>query len=782
MVRLTARAGAALTATTARAAALLCAVLALSALPSGQAPADVVKPDVRITSPAEDATVSGTVTIAAEASDASGIAGVIFEVDGRAIGAEVVSAPWTIGWNTSASGSGSHILTAIARDAAGNAMRSAVVPIVVGGPAPPAFPPPTNHNPTPVGDGLISTGGLPVTFTGASLLANDTDPDGHALSITVVAASSAEGGTIAAIGGGSYTYTPAQGFTGMDRFIYSIADGFGGTATATVTVSVTAATAPPPEGLVLALAFDEDSGLTAIDGSGGGRDGAIQGALRVPGHSGNALQFDGVDDWVTVPGSDALGLTAALTLTAWVNPTVAPGGWNTIIMKERGVEDFAYALYANDGAPVPGGNAAPAAYINAGGSHTSTPGTAVLAAQTWTHLAATFDGATLRLYVNGILASSRARTGPVAGSTGALRIGGNSAWPGEFFAGLIDDVRIYDRALTADEIAADMGAAAPPPPPNSPPVAQADSLTTSAGMEVAFDASMLLANDSDADGDGLTVVSVAAAGAAGGVISGTGPWSYAPASGQTGADSFAYTIADGQGGTATGTVNVTIASNDPPPVSPAGLVLALAFDEATGTLAADSSGGARHGSIRGATFAAGRYGNALAFDGLDDWVTVPDSAALDLTDGMTLEAWVKPSALSGWESIVLKERGTEDLAYGLYAHDGAPLAGGVAAPAGTINTIAGHHAVRGASALPNGVWTHIATTYDGATQRFYVNGALVASRAHTGSMSTSNSPLRIGGNNAWSGEFFQGLIDEVRIYNRALSAAEVQADMNTPVR
>jgi hypothetical protein len=62
----------------------------------------------------------------------------------------------------------------------------------------------------------------------------------------------------------------------------------------------------------------------------------------------------------------------------------------------------------------------------------------------------------------------------------------------------------------------------------------------------------------------------------------------------------------------------------------------------------------------------------------------------------------------------------------------------------------------------------------------YVNGALVGDVALTGNIATSTTPLRIGGNTVW-GEWFQGLIDEVRVYNRALTAAEIQADMTTPI-
>ena len=87
---------------------------------------------------------------------------------------------------------------------------------------------------------------------------------------------------------------------------------------------------------------------------------------------------------------------------------------------------------------------------------------------------------------------------------------------------------------------------------------------------------------------------------------------------------------------------------------------------------------------------------------------------------------------------------------------------------------------RGAAQLPLNTWTHLAATYDGATLRLFVNGTQVGSRALTGALLTSTGVLRIGGNAIW-GEFFQGRIDEIRIYNRALSPGEIQADMAAPI-
>jgi hypothetical protein len=74
----------------------------------------------------------------------------------------------------------------------------------------------------------------------------------------------------------------------------------------------------------------------------------------------------------------------------------------------------------------------------------------------------------------------------------------------------------------------------------------------------------------------------------------------------------------------------------------------------------------------------------------------------------------------------------------------------------------------------------LAGTYDGANVRVYVNGVLAGTTAAAGAVGATVSPLRIGGNAVW-GEYFNGLIDEVRVYNRALTAPEIQADMNTAV-
>ena len=94
--------------------------------------------------------------------------------------------------------------------------------------------------------------------------------------------------------------------------------------------------------------------------------------------------------------------------------------------------------------------------------------------------------------------------------------------------------------------------------------------------------------------------------------------------------------------------------------------------------------------------------------------------------------------------------------------------------------VGGERNAVGSSALPLNAWSHLATTYDGAVVRLYVNGVPAGSASIAGAMAASTGVLRIGGNGVW-GEWFAGLIDEVRVYSRALSAAEIQQDMQTPI-
>ncbi len=193
--------------------------------------------------------------------------------------------------------------------------------------------------------------------------------------------------------------------------------------------------------------------------------------------------------------------------------------------------------------------------------------------------------------------------------------------------------------------------------------------------------------------------------------------------------------------------------------------------------AADRSGNANTGTLANATWAgasAGKFGNALSFNGTNAWVTVNSSSSLTLTTGMTAEAWVNPTALgNAYRAVIFREQPGNEV-YSLYADQA-----GSQFPTGEVY-VNGYKDANGTAVLPLNSWTHLAETYDGSSVRLYVNGTLVSTTAAAGSLASSTSPLRIGGNSIW-GEYFSGLIDEVRVYNRALSAAEIAQDMTTPI-
>jgi Concanavalin A-like lectin/glucanases superfamily len=204
-----------------------------------------------------------------------------------------------------------------------------------------------------------------------------------------------------------------------------------------------------------------------------------------------------------------------------------------------------------------------------------------------------------------------------------------------------------------------------------------------------------------------------------------------------------------------------------------GLVAAYSFDEGSGGTLQDRSGRGHPGTLSGPAWsAAGKTGGALSFDGVDDHVRIADHAELDLTTGMTLEAWVRPTALSGWRTVVFKEQAAH-MTYALYA------ATSTGPPTGQAY-VGGQRDARGTAAVPTGAWTHLATSYDGSALRLYVNGTQVRMLAVSGPMTVSSGLLKLGGNAIWR-EWFAGLMDDVRIYNRALTPAEIQSDMGTPV-
>jgi chitodextrinase len=213
----------------------------------------------------------------------------------------------------------------------------------------------------------------------------------------------------------------------------------------------------------------------------------------------------------------------------------------------------------------------------------------------------------------------------------------------------------------------------------------------------------------------------------------------------------------------------------------AGLVAAYSFSEGSGTTVADASGNGNTGTIVNATWtSSGKYGNALAFNGSTSYVDVGNSASLQLTGSMTLEAWINAAANPPDDGQIIAK--SDDSAGWQFktSPDTGPQTFG-AKVSGTSSTGTQRY-----SSLTRSLntWYHVASVYNPAagTLDIYVNGVL-NNGTLIGSIPASQVSQGVNVNigRRTGGFYFNGIIDEVRVYNRALSVAEIQTDMNTPV-
>jgi hypothetical protein len=202
-------------------------------------------------------------------------------------------------------------------------------------------------------------------------------------------------------------------------------------------------------------------------------------------------------------------------------------------------------------------------------------------------------------------------------------------------------------------------------------------------------------------------------------------------------------------------------------------VASWGFQEGVGTTAADGSGNGNTGTLLGPTWTIGAFGNGLTFDGVNDRVQVADSSSVDILSAITISAWVKFTPGKPWNVVVLKESASNDHTYALWI-----------SPTGQITAaFALSDGARGVSSpdlFPADTWTYVTVTYDGVFMRLYLNAVEVATNSASGTFANTAEPLWIGGDQ-WAGDEFTGSIDEVRLYDRALTVAEIQNDMSMPV-
>ncbi len=385
----------------------------------------------------------------------------------------------------------------------------------------------SNDPPNAVNDNYSTSQNTPVTN---NVLANDSDPDGDTL--TICNYTQASNGSVT-VNGSNLVYTPNSGFTGVDSYTYSICDGNGNTSTATVTITVTGGNTGnnPPNAVNDSYTTTPGTAVTNL----------VLGNDSDP--DGDSIYFCGFSQ----PS----------------NGTVIQSGFGFIYTPNAGftgADSYTYTICDGNG----GSNTATVNITVSGGSTGNNPPNAVNDSYTTTPGSPVTnlvlgndsdpDGDTL--YFCGF---SQASNGSVIQSGTGFIYTPNAGFTGaDSYTYTICDGNGGSSTATVN-ITVSGGSTG-----NNPPNAVNDSYTTTPGNPVT---NLVLGNDSDPDGDALYFCGFSQASNGSVVQSGTG-FIYTPNAGFTGADSYTYTICDGNGGSSTATVNITVSGgstgNNPP--------------------------------------------------------------------------------------------------------------------------------------------------------------------------------------------------------------------------
>ena len=621
------------------------------------------------------------------------------------------------------------------------------------------------------------------------------------------------GGTesVVVTGNGATYNVAVSGMTGTGTVVVAVpanaakdAAGNGNTASTSTDNSVTylAITA---SGLVAAYGFNEGTGQTAADASGDGSTGTIVGASwTTAGKYGDALSFNGTGNYVDLGNSASLNMTGSMTVSAWVFATGNPPDDGQIVAKSDNSSGWQLKTTPDTGPNTFGISVSPN-----GTSHVQRYSNTVRSLNTWYHVAGVYNAAaqTLDIYVNGVL-DDGVLSGPVPASQVGSAVNANIGrrTGGFYFQGMIDEVRIYNVALTQAQIQSDMntpvGQSGTPGPDLT--IAKTHTGNFTPGQSGAT-YTISVANIGTASTSGAVTVTdtLPVAGLSATNLSGTG-WNCTlgtltctrsdalAAAASYPAIILTVNVASNAPASVTNTVSVSgggdtsSGNNSATDLTTigntiAGLTAAYALDKGTGTSVADSSGNGNAGTIVGAAWTtSGKYGNALSFDGASSYVDLGNAASFGITGSITLSAWIfatgnppddgqiiaKSDDSSGWQLKTTPDTG--------------PITFGVAiSPSSTSHVQRYSNTVRSLN-----TWYHVAGVYNAAAQTLdiYVNGVLdngVLSGSVPASQIDSAANVNIG--RRIGGYYFHGTIDEVRIYNAALTQSQIQAEMNTPI-
>jgi hypothetical protein len=527
--------------------------------------------------------------------------------------------------------------------------------------------------------------------------------------------------------------------------------------------------------------LDENVGTTTTDASGNGSNGSITGPVTwTTGRVGSALNFNGTDGVVNAGTNPAIANLPAITVSAWIRPTgTGETGYGRILQKGNGTTSavgFWLNLTSNSGVQF-------SSYFSSASVQRTTTGSNINLTGVWQHVVATWDGTTsgggIHIYRNGVelaYAATVNGTGSrVDDSASILWIGNNNSGA-RTFAGTLDDIRIYNRVLTSQEITDLYNTAAPPPPADT--TAPTVSITAPVNGTIVSGMTTVSANASD--NIGVAGVQFKLDGNNLGAEDTTAPYSiqWDTAAASNASHTLTAVARDvAENSTTSASVTVTVSNTVADPSS--NLRGAWAFDEGAGTSTADGSGNGSTGNIIGSVaWTTGKSGAALAFNGTDGVVNAGARPALANMPAMTVSAWIKPTGTgeTGYGRIVQKGNGTmTSVGFWMNMSNTGGLQFSVYMTPASVQRY-----TAGSIINMTGIWQHVVATWDGTTNgsgiHIYRNGAEVAyGTTINGSGSRvddSASTLWIGNNDSGA-RTFAGAMDDVRIYNRALTAQEI---------
>jgi len=478
-----------------------------------------------------------------------------------------------------------------------------------------------------------------------------------------------------------------------------------------------------------------------------------------------ALNFDGLNDYVTIPHSNSLNKVTGLTVEAWVYPTDDVTPSQSVVGKSTS-QTQGYIFPRTDD-----GWKSFSFYVHLEGQGWSIISASYPSINAWHHVAATYDGFTMKIYLDGELKATKAVTGTISSNQNPVTIGTQPGFTGEFFRGSVDEVRIWSRPLDECEIDNNIACQLNPAIQNG----LAAYYRFNQGLVDVNNTTITSLTDVSGNNNNGTLTNFTLTGNASNWVSGNVGDNicaqFSPIVAQASVNgsilevgsTIQLTSSGGSSYSWTGPNNFT--SNQQNPTIP------NAQTNSSGVYTVTVSDGGCTSNASAKVTVAFKAGS-LDFDGVNDFVTVPANNSLNITENITLEAWIYPTdATKNIQNVMGKSTAGTNNGYIFPRTDDGWK---------TISFflhLNGQWKVLTAEYPGINQWSHVSATYDGFIMRIYINGALAASTEASGQITTNGNNLVFGQQPGFV-EYYRGKVEEAKIWNRALNQCEIINNMN----